>query len=197
MVIRNLLEGLSVISGLIYPVMPDTAVTMQKHLGRDHQKPFYYLNTLKQLNMVSAGTKLPKSVALFPRIDQKKTNAQPVATAHKDTSTPPKKPEIVVDDLEKIDLRVATITHAEPVPRAKKLLKLEVDLGEKRTILAGISESYSPEELVGKQIIVVANLKPAKMMGILSNGMMLAAIDNKRLAIVTLDKTVAPGTQLS
>lgn len=196
-VIYNLLEGLGVISGLVYAVMPDTAATMQKHLGRDHQEPFYHISTLKQLSLVPAGTKLPKSVALFPRVDPKKSMTEPAADAPEDATLHPKKAEIDIKDLEKIDLRVATVIHAEPVPRAKKLLKLEVDVGEKRTILAGISGNYSPDELVGKQIIVVANLKPAKMMGIVSNGMMLAAIDNKGLAIVTLDKPVAPGTQLS
>jgi len=97
--------------------------------------------------------------------------------------------------LNRIDLRVARVIQAEKVPRAKKLLKLTVDLGEKRTIIAGIAERYAPEELVGKQIIVVANLKPVKLMGILSNGMVLAAGDDQ-LALATLDKPITPGTPL-
>ena len=96
----------------------------------------------------------------------------------------------------KVDLRVATVVKAEAVPRAKKLLQLEIDLGEKRTIVAGIAASYPPEELVGKQIIVVANLKPAKIMGILSNGMLLAAVDKQRTTLATLDGKVKPGTAL-
>ena len=86
--------------------------------------------------------------------------------------------------------------HAEKVPRAKKLLKLEVDLGQKRVIVAGIAEYYAPEELVGKQIIIVANLKPAKLMGILSNGMLLAAVDDTGATLAILDKPVDPGTAL-
>jgi methionyl-tRNA synthetase len=106
------------------------------------------------------------------------------------------KPEITIDVLNKVDLRVATVLHAEVVPRAKKLLKLDIDMGEKRTIVAGISESYSPEDLEGRQVIVVANLKPAKLMGILSNGMLLAAVGKDGSAVATLDKKVTPGTPL-
>jgi methionyl-tRNA synthetase len=107
------------------------------------------------------------------------------------------KPEITLDILNKVDLRVATVLHAEAVPRAKKLLKLDIDMGEKRTIVAGISESYSPEDLVGRQVIVVANLKPAKLMGILSDGMLLAVVEKDGCAVATLDKKVTPGTPLS
>ena len=196
-VIYNLLEGLRIISGLIYPVMPGTAAIMQKHLGMDPEKAFYRLDSLKDFKAISSGTKLPKSVALFPRIDVKKDKG--------DVSEPtshilPKsgiKPEISLEEFEKLDLRVGTVIWAEVIPRAKKLLKLEVDLGEKRTIVAGIAESYSPEALVGKQIIIIANLKPAKIMGVLSNGMMLAATDDKRLTVVTLDKKVTPGATLT
>jgi methionyl-tRNA synthetase len=92
---------------------------------------------------------------------------------------------------------VATVIHAEAIPRAKKLLKLEVDLGKRKTIIAGISADYSPENLVGKQVIIVANLKPAKLMGILSQGMLLAAIDENGCTVATLDKKVKPGTALS
>jgi methionyl-tRNA synthetase len=107
------------------------------------------------------------------------------------------KPLINMETFDQVDLRVATVVHAEKVPRAKKLIRLEVDLGEKRTIVAGISESYAPEDLVGKQVIVVANLQPAKLMGILSNGMLLAVVDGSGTTIATLDKKVTPGIPLS
>lgn len=196
-VIYNLLEGLRIISGLIYPIMPDTATTMQKHLGMDPQKPFYHLDILKSWKTIPPGTKLPKSIALFPRIDPAKVNIAVGETADSGEEMLEIKPEISIDTLNKIDLRVATVVHAETIPRAKKLLKLEVDLGEKRTIIAGISADYTPEELVGKQVIVVANLKPAKLMGILSNGMLLAAVDEDGTVVATLDKKVKPGTPLS
>jgi len=196
-VIYNLLEGLRTISGLIYPIMPDTAATMQKHLGLDPEKSFYHLDTLKSWKAIAPGTTLPKSIALFPRIDLEKVNIPAEGTEDLGNEMPEIKPEITVDTLNKVDLRVATVVHAEAIPRAKKLLKLEVDLGEKRTIIAGIATDYTPEELVGKQIIVVANLKPVKLMGILSNGMLLAAVDEKGAVVATLDKKVTPGTALS
>jgi methionyl-tRNA synthetase len=196
-VIYNLLEGLRIISGLIYPIMPDTAATMQKHLGLDPQEPFYHLDTLKSWKTTAPGTTLPKSIALFPRIDLAKVNIPARETADSGDKILEIKPEINIDTLNKIDLRVATVVQAETIPRAKKLLKLEVDLGEKRTIIAGISADYTPEELVGKQVIVVANLKPAKLMGILSNGMLLAAVDENGSVVATLDKKVKSGTPLS
>ena len=191
MVIYNLLEGLRVISGLIFPIMPDTAATMQKHLGMDPQEPFYYLDALKSWKTIAPGTTLPKSITLFPRIDLKKEKLSSNKLSESRPETPAIKPEISIDTFNKIDLRVATVIQAEAIPRAKKLLKLEVDLGEKRTIVAGISAHYTPEELVGKQVIVAANLKPVKIMGI------LAAIDDFGCAVATMDKKVKPGTQLS
>jgi len=196
-VIYNLLEGLRIIAGLIYPIMPDTAATMQKHLGQDPQEPFYHLDTLKLWKTTAPGTNLPKSIALFPRIDLTKVNISAGETVDSGDDMLEIKPEINIDTLNKIDLRVATVVHAETIPRAKKLLKLEVDLGTKRTIIAGIAADYTPEELVGKQVIVVANLKPAKLMGILSNGMLLAAVDENGSVVATLDKKVKPGTPLS
>ena len=191
-VIYNLLEGLRFISGLIYPVMPDTAEKMQEHLGLDPGQSFYRIDLLKTWNVMKPGTRLPKSITLFPRIDVKKKKETPMEETK--PNLPNIKPEISIDKLAAIDLRVGTIVHAEAIPRAKKVLKLEVDIGENRTIVAGIAASYDPDELMGKQVIVVANLKPAKLMGILSNGMLLAAVDDKKCAVATLDGMVSPGT---
>ena len=195
--IYNLLESLRIISGLIYPIMPETAETMQRHLGMDPEKPFYNLDSLKTWKTMIPGTSLPKSTTLFPRIDLKKGDTSPPGV--KDQSSEPVaiKPEITLDTLNKVDLRVATVVHAEAMPRAKKLLKLEVDIGKKRTIVAGISADYAPEDIVGKQVIVVANLKPAELLGILSQGMLLAAVDKNGCTVATLDKKVKPGTSLS
>lgn len=195
-VIYNLLEGLRVVSGLIYPVMPKTAATMQKHLGLDLEKKFYKLELLQTWHTILPGNKLPKSITLFPRIDLKKDKAISMDKSSETAKKLTIKPEITIDELNKLDLRVGTIIKAEPIPRAKKLLKLEVDLGEIRTIISGISEQYSPDDLVGKQVIIVANLKPAKLMGVLSQGMLLAAVD-KGISLATLDKPVKPGTKLS
>jgi methionyl-tRNA synthetase len=196
-VLYSLLEGLRVISGLIYPVMPDTAKNMQKHLGLDPEKNFYTLDELKTWHQIKPGTKLLKAIVLFPRIDMKKFKAGKRESAQQNLTKQEFKPEISFEDFSSLDLRAATILKAEPIPRAKKLLKLEIDVGEIRTIVAGIATSYSPDDLVGKQIIVVANLKPAKLMGVLSNGMLLAAVDDTgKATLACLDGKVAPGTKL-
>ncbi|MBW1841244.1 MAG: methionine--tRNA ligase, partial [Deltaproteobacteria bacterium] len=195
-VIYNLLEGLRIISGLLYPVMPDTAATMQNHLGMDPDALFYQFDILKKWRTLSSGTHLRKSITLFPRIEFKKEPMNTQAITQPDAVKPPVKPEITMEAFNAVDLRVATVIHAENVPRAKKLLKLEVDLGEKRTLVAGISASYAPEDLVGKQVIIVANLKPAKIMGILSSGMLIAAEEKTGHTIAALARKVKPGTPL-
>ncbi len=197
-VIYSLLEGLRVIAGLIYPVMPEAAARMQQHLGLDPRQRFYTLDQLRQWKTLPPGTELPKSITLFPRIDVKEETAGMNDTEKDSKKTDVRfKPEITLDDLDKVDLRIGTIISAEEIPRAKKLLKLEVDVGEKRTVVAGIAGSYKPDVLVGKQVVVVANLKPTKLMGVLSQGMLLAASDKGSLALTTPDREVASGTALS
>jgi methionyl-tRNA synthetase len=195
-VIYHLIEGLRIISGLIYPVMPDTAKRMQQHLGLDPDDSFYHLDQLKTWKAIAPGTKLLKSVALFPRIEMEESVSDSTAHQKEKPAVVDVKPEITLDEFSRIDLRVATVVHAEPIPKAKKLLKLEVDMGQKRTLVAGIAEKYTAEEMIGKQVIVVANLKPAKLMGVVSNGMLLAAVDDSGPILATLEQAVAPGTPL-
>jgi tRNA-binding protein len=105
---------------------------------------------------------------------------------------------ISIDDFRKIELKVATIRSAEPHPNADKLLVLQIDLGdEQRQICAGVKNHYTPEELVGRQIIVVANLETAKLRGLESQGMLLAASDDGRVIILTPEKSVQPGAKVS
>jgi methionyl-tRNA synthetase len=196
-VLSNLLEGLRVISGLIYPVMPDTAASMQKHLGLDSTQRFYLLERIRAWKSIQPGTRLPKGVVLFPRVEPVNDKTESAARPETETMNPVIKDEITIEEFAKIDLRVATVLKAEAIPRAKKLLKLEVDLGHNRVIVAGIAEKYTPEELVGKQVIIVANLKPTKLMGIVSNGMLIAAVDDAGPTLATLEKPVEPGTSLS
>lgn len=195
-VIYNLLEGLRLVSGLIYPVMPETSLTMQKHLGIAIDVPCFDLNTLKSWNSLQAGTKLTQVKALFPRIDVKASGpkSEKVAKALK----PALKPEISFEEFSKIDLRVATVITAEAIPKANKLLKVTIDIGEgvNRTIVAGISKSYKPEELKGKQVIVAANLAPIKLMGEISQGMILAASDKKGFTIASFDNEIKPGVKV-
>jgi len=196
-VLYYFLEGLRVISGLIYPVMPDTARTMQKHLGLEPDKAFFNLDLLKTWGDLKPGTTLPKAVTLFPRVDPEKIKAPAGGNLNKESALPEIKPEITFETFAKIDLRVATVVRAEAIPKARKLLKLELDVGSERTIVAGIAASYKPEELVGKQIVIVANLKPAKLMGVVSNGMLLAAASGDGLALIGPDGPVKTGTPLS
>jgi methionyl-tRNA synthetase len=195
-VLYNLLEGLRIISGMIYPVMPDTAATMQRHLGLDPEAPFYLIDRLRSWGKLPTGTQLPKGVSLFPRIDRRAAEPPAGAGQRAADAQAAVKPEIDLAEFSRIDLRVATVVRAEAVARAKKLLKLEIDMGEKRTLVAGIAGSYTPEDLVGRQVIVVANLKAAKIMGIVSNGMVLAAVKDDRPHLATVDGPVAPGTPL-
>jgi methionyl-tRNA synthetase len=108
------------------------------------------------------------------------------------------KPPISVSDVEKLDVRVGTIVSVQEVPKSSKLLKLTVKVGEEvRTIVAGIAEHYAPESLVGRKIVVVANLQPATLMGIESNGMVLAASQEGALSLLSLDKDLPPGAKVS
>jgi methionyl-tRNA synthetase len=195
-VICALLKGLRLIAGLIYPIMPETAARMQKHLGLNPEAAFYFIEELKKWKAIPAGTQLPKTVMLFPRIETAAPPAAPAADSAHPAPAAPIKPEITLDDLSRIDLRVATVLKAEPVPKAKKLLQLEIDLGERRTIVAGIAEHYTPEALIGRQVIIVANLRPAKLMGVLSQGMLLAAGQDTGPVLIMPDRPVTPGTAL-
>jgi len=205
-VMFNLLEGLRVIAGLILPIMPQTSLTMQKHLGINEENALSTLDRTSQWGSIETGTHLPKPVTLFPRIDTKKQKNKKQNIQTKTDQAPAKlekterkslpglKPEISFEEVLKLDLRVATVINAEKVPKANKLLKLEVEIGEeKRTIVAGIAKSYSPEDICGKQIIVVANLKPAKLMGVQFQGMLLAAVGDDETTIATIEKNVPTG----
>jgi len=193
--IYNLLEGLRIVSGLIHPVMPETAVTMQRHLGLDPEAAFYDMEKLKTWRELPSGTELPKTVSLFPRVEPFQKGAAD-APADTGASAVHFKPQVSFEEFSRLDLRVATVLKAEAVPKAKKLLKLEVDVGQRRTIVAGIAERYDPADLVGRQIVIVANLKPAKLMGVLSEGMLLAAVDEAGTALATVDGQMPPGTPL-
>ena len=113
-------------------------------------------------------------------------------------AAPPADNRISIDDFMKVDLRVAKVLTAEKVPNSRKLMKLTIDVGtEQRTLVAGIAEAYEPEALVGRTIVIVFNLKPAKLMGIESNGMVLAASpDGGKPTLVGFDRTIAPGTRV-
>ena len=106
-------------------------------------------------------------------------------------------PQISIDEFARLDIRVGQIIKAEKLPNADKLLKLEVDLGEeKRTVVAGIAKAYKPEEIIGKKVLVVTNLKPAKIRGVLSEGMILAASFNEKMVLTTIDGDIEVGAKV-
>ena len=158
------------------------------------------------------GTAVVKSAPVFPRIDVKKDIAEIAAmmtARHKEqekakkTDKPaeakeqPKFEQITIDDFMKIELRVALVTACEKVEKSKKLLKLSVDLGyEQRTVVSGIADYYKPEELVGKKVCLVANLKPAKLCGIESQGMILCSDDGEKVSLVAPDANAKVGARI-
>ena len=197
-VLYQLLEGLRITAILLFPVMPETSKKMLAQLGLIPDILGEGKSTLS-FGKLAAGTRLVPAPALFPRIapeKKEKMQASPEKKS-KPVKLPAFKETIRMDEFQKVDLRMATILQAEAIPGAKKLLKLHVDLGiEQRTIVAGIAKSFSPEDLPGKQVIIVANLEPAKLMGILSEGMILAVADGEGHTLPGPGTPVPPGTPL-
>jgi len=197
-VIYHLIEGLRVVSCLIYPVMPATSRKMQLALGLAiPDKGFFELDHILPWAQIKKGTCLEKPEILFPRIDIKKMSDSSAKKEHsmgKKDFKPALKEEISFEDFSKIDLRAGTIISAVKIEKSNKLVKLIVDLGaQTRQVIAGIGKNYTPEDLLGKQVIVVANLKEARIMGELSQGMVLAASHKKRLILTGFDKELFPG----
>jgi methionyl-tRNA synthetase len=177
-------EAIRLAAVLLSPVMPASSREILRRVGASAGP----LHIDRDGRWRAEGERvLAQSGALWPRFDSKKGSKEIIVADSSSSSTDqpaaaPPSPQappdtrISIDDFMKVELRVAKIVAAEAVPKSKKLLKLQVDLGaEQRTIVAGIAEAYAPETLVGRAIVVVANLKPAKLMGIESNGMVLAA----------------------
>jgi len=186
-VLYTLAESLRVLGIVLAPFVPDAAGKIRAALGQSGEPKL----TDAQWGRLAPGTPVQKLSGLFPRVDDKKPAAALVQSAPAAGAT------IKIDDFGKVELRVAEVMAAEPVPKSKKLLKLTVSLGaEQRTLVAGIAEHYAPADLVGKKVVVVANLEPAKLMGVESNGMVLAASADGKLAVLTLDRDLPPGSKV-
>ena len=194
-VLYNLCETLRIISILLAPFLPETAPKIQKQLGVPAEKLTYA--SAAQWGAVPAYANVTKGESLFPRIDvdreiEELNRLIPNPSAKKSQAplqAPAGTAQITIDDFAKVDLRAAKITACEPVRRSKKLLKLTLDDGAAvRTVVSGISPWYRPEDLVGHTVALVANLKPAKLCGVESQGMILAAdADGGRASVVFLD----------
>ena len=200
-VLYNLLEAIRYIAVLLSPFMPETSEKIFAQMNCDIKD----YDSLESFGALKAGEKVGKAEALFARIDSEKMLTEIAekqeAAAKAEEAAKPKEIEglaqIEFDDFAKVELRVATVTECEPIKKAKKLLKLTVNDGtaEPRQIVSGISPWYKPEDLIGKNVIIVANLKPAKLCGEMSNGMLLAGdVNENDVKVVFVD--LPAGTQL-
>jgi methionyl-tRNA synthetase len=207
-------DALRVIAALVDPVMPEAAERIRRMLGVQQEQW-----TDLRANTLRAGTRLGAIEPLFPRIEKTVEELRAMTTESGEQKpiggagtastpgatqavgagvTPAEDNRISIDEFMKVELRVAKVLEAEAVPKSKKLVKLKVDVGsEQRTIVAGIAEAYQPEQLVGRTIAIVFNLKPAKLMGIESNGMVLAAsVGDGKPILVSFDEPVPPGARV-
>ncbi|MEN8254257.1 MAG: methionine--tRNA ligase [Verrucomicrobiota bacterium] len=194
-------ECLRVCAALLYPVMPEKMLALRTALGMADAKP--HLGKLSEFGVLIPGSEISQPGALFPRIELEKKE-------EKSAEKPKKKPQkkdggtasspstvdglITFDQVMAVNLKTAVVLEAEKIDGADKLLKLQVDLGEeKRQLVAGIALHYKPEDLIGKTIVVVANLKPAKLRGVKSEGMLLAASKGDTLKLVTVEGDLGSG----
>ncbi len=196
-VIHTFLEALRQIAVMLSPFMPDSAKEMQAQLGIETQSEALTLASLNRWGGFEKGTKVKKGKILFPRVgkEEKKETGGTVQKKEKKAERAMDN-VITIDDFMKVELKAGIITEAERVPKSEKLIRLQVDTGsETRQVVAGIGKDYSPDKLPGKQVAVVTNLKPVKLMGVESQGMLLAA-GGDRLRLLTFDGEVPPGTRI-
>ena len=215
-VLLTLAECIRFVAVLIGPVMPHTPARIFEQLGVTDPMLMTW-ESLDSFGRLPAGTKVCKGEALFPRLDvkkelealaPKKEEKKPDPAPKKEEKKEPKKVEIPegcvsIDEFFRCKLRVAKVLSCEAVKKSDKLLKFELDLGngERRVILSGIHKFYEPEQLLGRNLVIIANLPPRKMMGIESNGMILSAVEKKEdgseyLRVLTVDGDIAPGSEV-
>jgi methionyl-tRNA synthetase len=215
-VLYNLAESLRIIGLTLYPVIPGTAQKIWKSIGVGKEIKSCRMQNEQAWGGLKPGTSIQPGEQLFPRIDTKdKATGRGLTQMNADkgnkgekrmetgASTPQAdqkaaEPELIgIEDFAKVQLRVGKIVAAERVEKSEKLVKLRVDIGtETRQVVAGIGKSYSPEQLLDKSIVIVANLKPAKLMGVESQGMLLAASAGDVLSVVTPDREIKPGAKV-
>ena len=200
-VLYNLTESIRIISILIQPFMPNTPEKIWEQFNICESCRSW--DSTKTWGKYAANAKVVEKDPLFPRIDLEKELAE-LEKMNTDTQDdesndlPGILSQVSIDDFAKLDLRVAKVISCEKVKKSSKLLKLQLDIGiETRQVVSGIAKYYTPDELVGKKVIMIANLKPAKLMGIESQGMILAASNENQLVLATIDKDIPVGTKLS
>nr|WP_283164852.1 methionine--tRNA ligase [Lysinibacillus sp. Bpr_S20] len=210
-VMRNLAESLHQIAVMLQPFMTSTPKRIIEQLGLDDK--FLAWETIETFgNTIPANIKVvEKGIPIFPRLESEveieyireemrgsvKTPQVEESKVEQKPADIPEIPEITIDDFMKVDLRVATVIACETIPKADKLLKLQVDLGyEQRQVVSGIAKFYSPDELIGQKVIVVTNLKPVKLRGELSQGMILAGEKDGILKLASVDQKLENGAKV-
>jgi methionyl-tRNA synthetase len=198
-VLYNQVESLRLIALLLFPFMPHTAASMWRQLGLQDDISAQHLAVATEWGGTRPGTPIRPGEQLFPRIEA----GRPPSAAERaaETVAGPKEGTtsmtVSFEDFQKLDLRVGRVVSAEPMPKADKLLKLRVDMGqEQRTVIAGIATSYRPEDLVGKSVILVANLEPRTLRGVESQGMVLAAESDGQIVLAGVEAPVPPGSRV-
>jgi len=186
-VLYQLLEVLRFVAVLVASFMPGTAEKIQHQLGLSDVSS-QTLASLQEWGGLVPGGRVKKGDALFPRIEEKEKGEKKEKMESANL--------ITMEEFQKLDLRVAKILAAENIKKSDKLLKLTVDIGEERTVVAGIARSYKPEELVGKTILLLANLQPTKLMGVESQGMLMAADGAEGVVLATFDKEAKVGAKV-
>ena len=190
-VMSSIVESLKIISALIWPVMPESAEKIQDLLALPRKGGELKLAELRDWGKGKPIRSLSKAPHLFQRVEKKHK-----PEVRKKVETKKVKEMITLEDFKKLDLRIGTIQGVEAIAGSEKLLKFTVDIGEERTVVAGIAPFYKKEELLGRQVVVVANLKPAILMGVESKGMILAAGDDTGVHLLEPDAKTAPGSTI-
>lgn len=190
-ILYNLAESIRLSTILIYPFMPVKAKEIWRQLGLESDLSKIRLEKEAHWGNLQPGTLVKPGEVIFPRIDANKKATKEIKEKEKE------KEIISYEEFKKIDLRVGKIIEAEPVSGTDKLLKLKINLGKEiRTIVAGVRKHYSAEDIIGKKIVIVYNLKPTKIRGIESQGMLLAAVDNYDVVLITVDKDITEGSKV-
>jgi methionyl-tRNA synthetase len=189
-VLFNLLESIKAVSVMLWPFIPGTSEKIQGFMGLTKTGKDLTLEDVREWGRLLPTKLISKAPQLFPRIEKKMETTQVKEQEKKDEEP------LSFAEFQRLDLRVGTIRTAEQVPGSKKLIKLTVDIGEDRTVVAGILGHYAEVDLINKQVIVVANLAPAKLMGVESRGMVLAATDASGVHLVAPDVNTVPGSKV-
>ena len=202
-VLYNLIEGITIGASLLEPFMPETS---KKILAQINAQPRAFEDMTEFGKYPSDNKVTEKPEILFARMDIKDVMekveeikaAQKAEKAEEKYPEVEKKPEITIDDFDKVQIQVGEVIKCEPVPKAKKLIVSQIKIGaETRQIVSGIAKYYKPEEMVGKKVAVITNLKPCKLCGVESQGMILAAGDDEgNLSVVTVDKDIVSGSEI-